>query len=102
MSGTWNLASRRWISTSAEPESNFEKSESGAWILIPALLVPLWTSIHKDSKDNSFEGFFLIFIYLAALGLSCGTQDLCSITRGLLLWLRLLCAVLRLQSTWAQ
>ena len=40
-SGTWNLASRRWISTSAEPESNFEKSESGAWILIPVLLVPL-------------------------------------------------------------
>ena len=62
----------------------------------------LSTSIHMHSKDNSFEGFFLIFIYLAALCLSCGTQDLCSITRGLLLWLRLLCAVLRLQSTWAQ
>ena len=38
--------------------------------------------------------FFFIFIYLAASGLSCGTQDLCSITRGLLLWLRLLCVVL--------
>lgn len=34
------------------------RSESGAWILIPALLVPLWTSIRMHSKDNSFEGFF--------------------------------------------
>ena len=30
--------------------------------------------------------FFLIFIYLAALGLSCGTQDLHCGTRDLLLW----------------
>ena len=33
-----------------------------------------------------FFFFFLIFIYLAALGLSCGTQDLHCGTRDLLLW----------------
>ena len=45
---------------------------------------------------------YRLFIYLAASGLSCSTQDLCSIMQGLLLWFRLLCVVLRLQSTRAQ
>ena len=31
-----------------------------------------------------FLSFFLIFIYLAASGLSCSTQGLCRVARGLL------------------
>ena len=58
----------------------------------------VWTA-----RTTVLKGFFFkIFIYLAASGLSCSTQDLCSIMQGLLLWFRLLCVVLRLQSTWAQ
>ena len=43
---------------------------------------PFW----QDLKIKWLELSFLIFIYLTASDLGCGTQDLCSITRGLALW----------------